>query len=156
MDRKLIAGREYVEALNKLGFAPDVACWAIRGQEPQQRLELLLVTTWADTVGPKAVYDLLFEAYDASATPKEIDPFIVSMFSPNSLLGAEMVGMIGKALRKEGPLAAPDVQPMLIMGMMDYVTIPDWVFTYRKPQSTRFDDQRRFAAFQRNVHQLAA
>jgi hypothetical protein len=36
------------------------------------------------------------------------------------------------------------------------VTIPDWVFTYRKPQSTRFDDQRRFAAFQRNVHQLAA
>jgi hypothetical protein len=45
---------------------------------------------------------------------------------------------------------------MLVMGMMDDMTTPAWVLTYRKPHSTRFDDQRRFAAFQRKVHQLAA
>ena len=61
MDHRLRAGREYLDALCKLGFVPDVLCWAVAGSAADERMELLIVTTWADTIGPKAIYDLLFE-----------------------------------------------------------------------------------------------
>lgn len=153
MDRRLQAGRDYLIALRKLGFSPDVLCWA-RAPGGDESFQLLLVTTWADSVGAKAIYDLLFEAYDAAATPKEIDPFIVTVFSPKSRLGADLVGMIHAADKmKEHTLEA---RPILVLGMVEYATMPNWVLACRRPQSTQFEDVRRFSAFQRNVELLAA
>ena len=96
------------------------------------------------------------KAYDSSATPKEVDPFIVTVFSPKSRLGAELIGMIRQTRIGKGPLSDPDARPMLFLGMMDYATTPQWVIRSREPRSTRFDDKRHFAAFQRNIERLAA
>lgn len=158
MQRRLTAGREYLTALRKLGFDPDVMAWAGAGEadpghEGAGRFELLLVTTWADNIGPKAVYDLLFEAYDASATPKEIDPFIVTLFSPQTRVAADLLGAIRTA---RSPRLPPGGQPIMILGMLDYFTTTDWIIVGREPRSTRFEDARRFGAFQRNVQKLAA
>jgi len=154
MERRLKAGREYHTALRRLGFDPDALLWAgVGGSDADGAMELLIVTTWADNIGPKAIYDLLFEAYDASATPKEIDPFIVSLFSPQSRVAIDLAAAV-YTVRKEVHRA--DFTPMLVLGMMDYVTIPEWIISYRQPKSTRFDDARRFRAFQTNVEKLAA
>jgi hypothetical protein len=52
---------------------------------------------------------------------------------------------------------APDGQPMFILGMMDYTTIPQWIVHHRAARrSTQFDDARRFRAFQEKVLALAA
>jgi hypothetical protein len=154
MERKLRAGREYAAALKKLGFTPSALLWAgIGGQDSDGKMELLIVTSWVDHIGPKAIYDVLFEAYDASATPKEIDPFVVSLFSPNTQIAADLRGAI-HTMRTE-PLGE-DARPMFVLGMMDYFTIPDWIISHRVSKSGHFEDLRRFHAFQNNVAQLAA
>lgn len=154
MERRLKAGREYLIALRKLGFNPDAILWAGVGGAPADGpMELLIVTTWADNIGPKAIYDLLFEAYDASATPKEIDPFVVSLFSPNTQVAVDIDAAV-RTIKAEGNQA--DFRPILVLGMMDYFTIPQWILSHRAAKSTRFEDIRRFSAFQNNVAKLAA
>ncbi|WP_297507324.1 hypothetical protein [uncultured Caulobacter sp.] len=158
MERKLKAGREYAAALKKLGFVPDALVWASPGGEakpvnPDHQLELLIVSSWVDNVGPKAIYDLLFEAYEFSATPQEVDPFIVSLFSPETQVAKDLWGAI-HTLRTE-PLG-DDARPMFVLGMLDYATIPDWIISYRTSKSNHFADLRRFHAFQNNVAKLAA
>jgi hypothetical protein len=154
MDRRMIAGREYHHSLQRLGFFPQAVFWAHVGHVEPTRMELCVVTSWADNIGPKAVYDLLFEAYDESATPREIDPFIVSIFSPRSQVAADLfnaVGMVKSDNHKYDPRGA-----MIVLGMFDYMTIYPWVIFARETKSTRFDDARRFRAFQANVERLAA
>ena len=154
MERKLRAGREYAEALKKLGFTPSAVLWAgVGGQETDSKMELLIVTSWVDHIGPKAIYDVLFEAYDASATPKEIDPFVVSLFSPHTQVATDLLGAIHAVRTK--PLK-DDAQTVFVLGMMDYFTIPDWIISSRITTSRHFDDLRRFHAFQNNVAKLAA
>ena len=153
MKRRLKAGREYLVALRKLGFDPDALFWAGVGPDANGSMELLIVTTWADNIGPKAVYDLLFEAYDASATPREIDPFVVSLFSPNTTVAKDFYNAIQTIDRK---IHDKDFTPMIVLGMLDYYTTSSWIISCRLPKSTRFDDTRRFAAFRNNVAKLAA
>lgn len=155
MERRLKAGREYLAALQKLGFHPDALLWAtgVGGVAGSDKMELLIVSTWIDNIGPKAVYDVLFEAYDASATPKEIDPFIVSLFSPHTQVAKDLEGAVETVRRNR---SLDDFRPMFVLGMMEYSTIPAWIISYRRSKSTRFEDARRFAAFQNNVAKLAA
>ena len=153
MERRLKAGREYLAALRKLGFNPDAVLWAgVGGIAAEGAMELLIVTTWADNIGSKAVYDLLFEAYDASATPKEIDPFTVSLFSPQTQVAVDLSNAV-KTIKSE---QNPEIRPMIVLGMVDYYTIPSWIISYKVSKSTRFEDARKFHAFQRNVANLAA
>lgn len=153
MQRRLKAGREYLSALRRLGFNPDALLWAgVGGTKDESVMELLVVTSWADNIGPKAIYDLLFEAYDASATPKEIDPFVVSLFSPHTQIAIDLEGALRAIKRK--PLDSGN--PFIALGMLDYFTIPKWIISHRRSQTTRFDDARRFATFQSNVQKLAA
>ncbi len=154
MDHRLKAGREYLIALRKLGFEPNALLWAGVGDSREHgRMELLIVTSWADHIGPKAIYDLLFEAYDASATPKEIDPFSVTLFSPHTTVATDLYNAIGTLKAEDN---REDIRPMIVLGMMDYYTIPDWIISFRKRASTRFDDARKFISFQNKVAQLAA
>lgn len=153
MERRLKAGREYLTALRKLGFNPDALLWAgVGGVAAEGAMELLIVTTWADNIGPKAIYDLLFEAYDASATPKEVDPFVVSLFSPQTQVAIDL----GDAVRTLQAETHREMRPIIMLGMMDYYTTPPWIISYRPSKSTRFEDARRFNAFQNNVAKLAA
>ncbi len=78
---RIDAGREYLRALASLGFEPEGALWSIREDEPQS-LELSLFTSVVDRVGPRAVLDALFQAYDKALTPRRFDPWDVSVYSP--------------------------------------------------------------------------
>jgi hypothetical protein len=154
MERRMQAGLEYVSSLRKLGFDPEIAAWAIPRQRPgAPDVELILVTSWADNIGPKAIYDLLFEAYDASATPREIDPFVVTLISPHTQVATDLKAAL-VTMRHEN--FGPHDRPMFILGMVDYTTIPQWIISHRDVKPARFEDLRRFAAFHRNVTALAA
>lgn len=154
VEQRLVAGREYLSALRRLGFAPDAMLWAAVGSDSgQAEMELLIVSSWADNIGPRAIYHLLFEAYDASATPREIDPFVVSLFSPRSRLAADLDNEL-HALRERGLLDHRGAIMSLSGG--DYFTRPKWILSRRKTPSKHFDDVRRFAAFQNNVVKSAA
>ncbi|PTM44749.1 hypothetical protein C8J24_2959 [Sphingomonas aerolata] len=75
------AGRDYHLALMKLGLIPELTLWvhdaAIDGWA------LMICTRLYDAVGGYGIMDLLFRAYDASATPRLINPFILRLESPN-------------------------------------------------------------------------
>lgn len=154
MQRRLEAGREYFDALKKLGFTPDALLWAHAGGSAHDApMELVIVTAWVDTIGPKAIYDLLFEAYDASATPREIDPFIVSLFSPQTQVAKDIAAAVRTV---QDHAHEHNFRPMLVLGMMDYVTIPSWILWYRPSKSKLFEDTRHFSAFKNNIERLAA
>jgi hypothetical protein len=76
----LTAGQEYLDALVSLGLTPAFLGW---GWDPVgKEWSLVLVTSIVDAGGPLALNRLLFRAYNAKATPKQISPFIVRVFSP--------------------------------------------------------------------------
>lgn len=78
---RLAAGRDYVEALERLHVAINAAMWGINDA---RQVELLLVSDLVDQVGPRTMYDALFKAYDLAKTPRSIDPWIVTVHSPNT------------------------------------------------------------------------
>ena len=84
MDRRLQTGRAYLAALAALGFAIDRAFWTLAPADG--RYELAIVTPWVDRIGPTRLYALLFAAHEAHATPSDIDPFEISLFSPRMAL----------------------------------------------------------------------
>src|SRR5215475_7475296 len=76
----LTAGQDYLDALVSLGLVPHFLGWGWE-RETKEWL-LVLVTSIVDAGGPLALNRLLFRAYNAKATPKEISPFIVRVYSP--------------------------------------------------------------------------
>lgn len=79
---RMEAGRSYLAALRRLGLEPDGLFWAVDRLDDDKPI-LMLVTRYFDIVGPTALSSLLFKAYNASATPREIDPFVVRLHSPD-------------------------------------------------------------------------
>ncbi|MBB5046003.1 hypothetical protein HNR60_000745 [Rhodopseudomonas rhenobacensis] len=75
----LKAGADYLKALRALGLNPNFLGWGWDIASAQWTL--VLVTSIIDAGGPLALNKLLFHAYNAEATPKEISPFIVRIFS---------------------------------------------------------------------------
>jgi hypothetical protein len=75
----LKAGGDYLEALRELGLNPNFLGWG--WETAAEQWLLVLVTSIIDAGGPLALNRLLFQAYNAEATPKEISPFIVRVFS---------------------------------------------------------------------------
>lgn len=82
----LEAGQDYLDALRDLGLTPTYLGWG--WEQLTERWLLVLVTSIVDTGGPLALNSLLFRAYNAKATPQEISPFIVRVFSPD-LIGKD-------------------------------------------------------------------
>lgn len=79
----LEAGRDYLAALNGLGLYPEFFGW---GQQPATKKWLIVMVTSAlEIAGPLALSEILFKAYNANATPKQISPFIVRAFGRSSL-----------------------------------------------------------------------
>jgi hypothetical protein len=81
----LKAGQEYLDALVSLGLTPAFLGWGWESVEKEW--VLLLVTSIVDAGGPLALNKLLFRAYNARATPKQISPFTVRIFSPELIAG---------------------------------------------------------------------
>lgn len=95
MDREALpansisAGEEFDLALKSFGFRPEGLLWA--WDKTIEHFVLVLVTEHFDFAGPKAIYQVLTDAYRASVTPKEISPFIVRIHSPRQAIIQNMV-----------------------------------------------------------------
>ena len=74
------AGGHYLDALRKLGLDPVALFWAY--DTVVKSFVLVLITEFFDYKGPYEISKLLFKAYNAAATPREIDPFIIRLHSP--------------------------------------------------------------------------
>lgn len=80
-EERLKAGANYLAALRALGLEPEALFWA--WDRVETRFVLMLVTRYFDIVGPAEVSKLLFKAYNKACTPREIDPFILRLHSPD-------------------------------------------------------------------------
>jgi hypothetical protein len=88
-DERHAAGAVYLAALRTLGLEPDGLFWA--WDRLDERWVLMLVSRYFDIVGPSALSTLLFKAYNAAATPAEIDPFIIRIHSPDHHMIRSMI-----------------------------------------------------------------
>lgn len=84
------AGGDYLAALKRLGLEPEGLLWAFH--QEREELQLAMVTSLVDRIGSLDIYRVLTQAYDAAGTPKSIDPFIVSLYSPNSVFANDFKG----------------------------------------------------------------
>ena len=75
----LKAGADYLKGLRELGLNPNFLGWG--WEIAAERWILVLVTSIIDAGGPLALNKRPFHAYNAEATPREISPFIVRVFS---------------------------------------------------------------------------
>jgi hypothetical protein len=166
--RYLTAGQEYLDALVSLGLIPAFLGW---GWDPAVgQWMLVLVTSIVDAGGPLALNKLLFRAYNAKATPKQISPFIVRIFSPEiiPIAGGMDFWLLGEKNEIVNPVpekAGPDARPTKItnvqkrfMGLEleainSYQTLPQAVDRALAGHHQRRRDWQRF---KRNVERLAA
>jgi hypothetical protein len=94
------AGQRFLAAVRELGLRPDALFWAYDKQ--LENFVLVLITNFFDFAGPLEVSRRLFAAYRASATPKEIDPFLVRVHSPHQRIFSELRIMLMSGVGHKG------------------------------------------------------
>lgn len=157
---RLRAGLEYTQSISSLGLDPDLSCWVYLPDE--DRAELAIVTTMIDRIGPTKIYNLLFRAYDLSATPHEINPFDVGLYSPLTALGIDLLNSI--RVNDFGYIDwVAGLGPKHIWRVMYHIGLNETklvsgVGIYRVKSARRNADQDRakWSTFNKNVLALAA
>lgn len=160
-ERFLIAGHEYGEALADLGLDAHALFWAF--DQHEERHVLVLLTDFFDVKGPLEISKQLFRAYNASVTPREIDPFVVRIHSVNQSIGAELLNTAGsdwsfKVFDKDmKPKPMPSEARIEAMTIADLEMRPNWVIRARssKPRKS-VKINRRWDRFSRNLDKAAA
>jgi hypothetical protein len=165
----LTAGQDYLDALVSLGLIPAFLGWG--WDASAQQWLLVLITSVVDAGGPLALNRLLFRAYNAKATPKEISPFIVRIFSPEVvqfaggsdfwLLGGGKNMMVNPVPGKSNPNARPTAVQNIqkkFMGLdlelvNSYAALPNAVDKALAGYHARHRDWQRFKT---RVERLAA
>lgn len=157
------AGAEYLTALQKLGLDPECLFWA--EDEIIGIPVLVLVTRQVDRVGPLALSRLLFKAFNAAATPNEINPFLVRLHSPEQSIIQELGKVV--EMNKEfelhfahgSPVASSDrpVGPELLAGG-GLRFERDWIYKWNTASEEQSKDHmvRQWRLFSENVERLAA
>ena len=151
------AGSEYLAALRALGLRPDALFWSF--DKVEDRFILMLVTEMVDFKGPLAIADLLFQAYNASATPKEIDPFVVRLHSPEHALIQFFNGWKKMSEIKISSPNHPDQLPVTPTAVTqgDVEFREGWIYHFALPPKRKSVDlSRRWHHFAHNVERLAA
>lgn len=160
------AGAKYLDALRRLKLEPEALFWAY--DRTLEQFVLVIVTSLFDFAGPLALMKLLFDAYNAAATPKEIDPFILRLHSPKHALYRaaqlhignrfDMAALKGPALDRA--TIAGEVTPPVIASFRagDLQGFGTWVYksTSVSPRAKTADAERRWRRFESAVHALAA
>lgn len=146
----LTAGREYLEALQRLDLDPEGLMWAVDKESGQK--VLLLVTGLFDLAGPLKLSELLFRAYNASATPQEIDPFIVETHSPEQTFVSQLY-LLFNAKVQPG-IEIKDETMSITVG--SYVIFKPWVYQLKKPETRKVALTHRLQRFERKVQALKA
>jgi hypothetical protein len=151
------AAKEYLGALNRLGLRPLFLGWGLEAETG--RWVLGLVASIVEAGGPLALNRLLFRAYNANATPKDISPFIVRVYSPE-IAPRDFYLLSEKTLTissVEGDIQGVEVNNVefdflgVHYEMINACFIPQRI-KRPKYQETRAEWQR----FKRNVEKLAA
>lgn len=159
---RLVAGARYVAALEGLGFAVDAAMWTIAASPvtSDSDLQLLIVSRFVERAGTGAIYDLLFKAYDLAATPKDFDPWIVSLYGPRTLFATEMKNqpeVTGVSFDRylDGTVSHSPrgVAWHVVRGRMFR---QDWIYKRQFRSSTIQSDSAAYRRFKSNVEAFAA
>lgn len=156
----LDAGADYCQALLGLGLDPDIMAWVYEANS--KTLSLAIVTSLVDRIGPKSIYDVLFKAYDIAATPRAIDPFVVSLYSPNMDLAVDLRNNLkvdDDGFLDFGPRNAPShiqgvafhigyAEPKAVLGV--------GVYRVRRQRMNADQDRGRWRRFSGEIARLAA
>ena len=115
---RMALGRDYVRALNRLGFLPDFAIWTWRTM--REEWQLAIVTRLIDRLGGASrVYDALFEAHDVGLTPVEPQVWSTSLYSPLMLFPEELASVLAEA--------GPDRDPEADIRIETILTRESWI-----------------------------
>ena len=153
----LKAGAAYLESLRALGLNPNFLGWG--WDIAAERWILVLVTSIIDAGGPLALNRLLFRAYNAEATPKDISPFIVRVFS-SAIVQNDfyMLGEKGLTVetvngKKREPIKVQNVQRTFLGIELEqvnsYQNLPNKKLKYH-------ERRQAWQKFKNNVERLAA
>ena len=165
----MIAAREFTDSLSNIGFDMDGVFWAYDKED--ERHVLIVVTDVFDAKGPLEISRQIFKSYNASLTPKEIDPFIVRLLSTNQTAARELlnvassdwkVTLYGQDCPKVGILegATGKLPNVKFRGYsLSGVTIrSEWVVMVKPRHKIRKNTEinRKWNFFKRNLDKLAA
>lgn len=160
------AGIEYLKALRSLGLDPDILCWVYEPGEGE--MGLALITTLAERVESMRIYDLLFRAYEAAATPREVDPFIVSVYGSGSVFATWLKGILARYTANGMPLAGDTKKGTKFsfrhqsINLWDHslggdrIVLARGVYALKQARRSHATDLKRWKTFERNVLRLAA
>lgn len=162
---RLTAGTRYLTALKDLGFEPDAAMWSVRPDDPGS-LELSLFSAYVDRVGTRRMFRTLYDAYHASKTPPELDPWFVGLYSPDQQFYGAVEGFdFAKVETGKGAGFAMSSGVDLALGSQilrieepDVVRLvhPTWVYKPLQVRATKpVDLSRRWKRFEQAVAKAA-
>lgn len=157
------AGADYLAALIKNGVKPDGMFWAER--DSTRSLELIIITILVDRVGPKDIYDTLFKAYDSAITPRSIDPWLVTLFAPDTIFAQSMAGSMGADFKppqmqvRETGGEFRDVDPAEFSNMhmgFGYSVDDQWIYIRPRKRQLTVQAVQSWERFARKVDRAAA
>jgi len=163
------AAHEFSNVLERLGFDMEAVFWGYDDNE--ERHILIIVTDVFDAQGPLEISKQIFRAYNASLTPKEIDPFVVVLFSPRQTFAVKCLTMINNEWTfcrnfDERPSSYAMVNEHVrsvsaSISQVDSEGImvkPEWVVMSRGMHKTRktVEINRRWHSFKRHIDEKIA
>lgn len=161
----LKAGQDYLDALASLGMNPHYLGWG--WERANEQWLLVLVTSIVDAGGPLALNRLLFKAYNAKATPREISPFIVRVFSPEVIppdfwIFGSSKNMRIRRVRTAAGEDDKDPEPIAVLNVKQiFMGVElELANSYETPRRARrpklMERQREWERFRNRVERLAA
>lgn len=155
----LEAGREFVASLEHLGLDPEIAAWGF--DTTISRHVFVVVTDFFDFKGPYEVSKMLFQAYNGSALPKTIDPFMVRLHSGRHALAHSVRLLLGdsRVSARDGATGKIKADNLVLRGgeAGGIQFHKAWIVRFRAaPQRKSVELGRRWKRFERNIEALAA
>ncbi|MFB2553950.1 hypothetical protein [Ensifer soli] len=148
----LEAGKEFDEALSELGLSAAFVTWAF--DRDINSHVLVIITDFLDYAGPYEISKQIFKAYNASALPKSIDPFVIRFFSDKEWIGRAMLKVTSPELNEEGGAVSENGDYWITQGLE---CLYEWIVNKRaKRRRGALEVQKRWKAFQSNVMLVAA
>lgn len=148
----LDAGADYLSSLDRLGLKVDALMWAY---DFNNKIFLLwLVWAGVERYGPLEIQQRLFAAYNASALPKAVDPFIVHVMDPRSSLV--------KSVRATYDDPASDAMQVGVKFREDSEVSPTfeiqkkWIYRFNKKRQTSLEQSKNWKRFDQKILQLAS
>ena len=146
------AGQRYDKSLKALGLKADGLFWA--WDKTLGDFVLVLVTRHFDHAGPLELFRLLTRAYNLSATPTEISPFVVRVHSPDQEIIRNLLTI--DAHDSQGKR----VEYMTARGeIADIEYVNHWVYYWPNSKSKKPNPvarSREWHRFKDNIEKLAA